>query len=183
MNWTDEVEDDDDDAIIQTVFLKVDGLKKPLSLLTGWRTNSCKSKESFFFFVFAVLLSLSLLGRASSGSISKLQSNIVMTFGSLPVFHGVVALLASVIPLDTSCWLMRPVVWCAPPTISYILIRLTLVNDRFGFWNPALPRQQRQRVHRRPGHGPCAPFVFGVYPPFWFRENVRGAAGGACATP
>ena len=40
MNWTDEVEDDD--AIIQTVFLKVDGLKKPLSLLTGWRTNSCK---------------------------------------------------------------------------------------------------------------------------------------------
>ena len=129
-------------------------------------------EQRIFFFVFAVLLSLSLLARASSGSISKLQSNIVMTFGSLPVFHGVVALLASVIPLDTSCWLMRPVVCCAPPTISYILIRLTLVNDRFGFWNPALPRRQqddeRPRVlHRRPGHGPCAPFVFGVYPPFW----------------
>ena len=87
----------------------------------------------FFLRLRSSSLSLSLLGRASSGSISKLQSNIVMTFGSLPVFHGVVALLASVIPLDTSCWLMRPVVCCAPPTISYILIRLTLVNDRFGF--------------------------------------------------
>ena len=174
MNWTDEVEDDD--AIIQTVFLKVDGLKKPLSLLTGWRTNSCKSKESFFFFVFAVL-SLSLLARASSGSISKLQSNIVMTFGSLPVFHGVVALLASVIPLDTSCWLMRPVVWCAPPTISYILIRLTLVNDRFGFWNPALPRRQRQRDddHEYIGDQAMAlvPRLYSVcIPPFWFREDT-----------
>ena len=92
-----------------------------------------QEQRIFFFRLRSSSLSLSLLASASSGSISKLQSNIVMTFGSLPVFHGVVALLASVIPLDTSCWLMRPVVCCAPPTISYILIRLTLVNDRFGF--------------------------------------------------